>query len=129
MGVEFLPGVGLFGKDPCWSKLILGEGCGGSESFQGAAEIQVEPEEGVVGERPGCWVGWGFRVTPKESIPQRAGIGHQGVFQHVDRRAELPPQSGAQCRLHRLVSHIVSSFLLLCSQTTMRNLLTLTARA
>src|SRR2546429_1595259 len=42
--MEFLLCVGLFGKDPCWSKLIQGEGCGGSEFFQGAGEIQVEPD-------------------------------------------------------------------------------------
>src|SRR5713226_6608366 len=50
--MELVLGVGLFGKDTCWSKLILGEGCGGSESFQGTGEIQVEPEEGMMGERP-----------------------------------------------------------------------------
>ena len=103
--MEFLLGVGLFGKDTCWSKLILGEGCGGSEFFQGAREIQVEPEEGVMGERPECWVCWRFRVTSEESIPQRTGAGEQGIFKHFDGRAELPPQSSAQCRLHRVFSH------------------------
>src|SRR6266516_4193295 len=119
--MEFLLGVGLFGKDPCWSKLILGEGCGGSEFFQGAREIQVEPEEGVMGERPECWVCWGFRVTPEECIPLRAGAGEQGIFQHIDGRAKLPPQSSAQCRLHWVFSHTVSSFVLLFSQRLSRN--------
>src|SRR5216683_4929536 len=103
--MELLLGVGLFGKDACWSKLILGEGCGGSECFQGAGEIQVEPEEGVMGERPEGWVCWSFWVIPEESIPQRVGAGEQGIFQHLDGRAELPPQSNAQCRLHRVFSH------------------------
>src|SRR5260370_40952322 len=103
--MEVLFGVGVLGKDTCWSKLIQGEGCGGSESLQGAGEIQVEPEEGVMGERPEGGVCWGFRVTPEESIPQRAGAGEQGIFQHSDGRAELPPQSSAQCRLHRVFSH------------------------
>src|SRR5947207_11919132 len=74
--MEFLLGVGLFGKDTCWSKLILGDRSGGSECFQGAGEIQVEPEEGVMGERPEGWVGWGLRVTPQESTAcwgRRAG--------------------------------------------------------
>src|SRR5450755_1445347 len=31
---------------------------------------------------------------------------------------DLPPQSSAQCRLHRVFSHTVSSFGLLFSQTT-----------
>src|SRR6266567_1460734 len=120
--MELLLGVGLFGKDTCWSKLILGEGCGGSESFQGAGEIQVEPEEGVMGERPegrefrGLW-GVGV-VAPKVCIPQRAGAGEQSIFEHIDGRAELPPQRGAQRRLHWVFSHNVSSFVLLFSQTT-----------
>src|SRR5258708_32642070 len=103
--MEFLLGVGLFGKDTCWSKLILGEGCGGSECFQGAREIQVEPEEGVMGERPECSRCWGFRVPPEQSIPHRAAAGEQGIFQHIAGRAELPPQSRAQCLLHRAFSH------------------------
>src|SRR6266705_212262 len=102
--MKFLLGVGLFGKDTCWSKLILGDRSGRSEFFQGAGEIQVEPEEGVMGERPEGWVCLGFRVTPEESIPQRAGAGEQAIFQHIDGRAELPPQSRAQCRLHRVFS-------------------------
>src|SRR6266567_300460 len=103
--MELLLGVGLFGKDTCWSKLILGEGCGGRESFQGAGEIEVEPEEGMMGERPKRWVCWGLRVMPEKSIPMRARTGQQGVFQHSDGRAELPPQSGAPCRLHRVFGH------------------------
>src|SRR5579859_6894592 len=118
ISMKFLLGVGLFGKDPCWSKLILGEGGGRSESFQGAREIQVEPEQGVMDKRPEGWVCWGFRVTPEESSPQHAGAGKQGIFQHVDGRAELPPQSSAQRRLYWVFSHTFPPFVLLCSQTT-----------
>ena len=68
-----------------------------------------------MGERPEGWVCLGFRVTPEESIPQRPGAGEQGIFQHIDGRAELPPQSGAKRRLHRVFSHnpllLLSSFL------------------
>jgi hypothetical protein len=57
-------------------------------------------------------------IAPEAFIPMRAGTGEQGVFEHVDSRAELPPQSSAQCRLHRVFSHNVSSFVLLFSQIT-----------
>src|SRR6266699_3994790 len=77
--------------------------------------MQVEPEEGVMGDRPECRVFWGSRVTPEESIPMHAGTSKQSVFEHVDRRAELLPQSGAQRRLHHLFSHNVCSFLFLFS--------------
>src|SRR5260221_11710227 len=127
--MEFLLGVGLYGKDPCWSKLILGEGCGGSEALQGASEIQVEHEQGVMGERPEGWVCWGFRVTPEESIPQRAGAGEQGIFQHVDGRAELPPQSSAQRRLHRVFSHTFPPLLFFAHRRPLRSLRPLKARA
>src|SRR2546421_3293746 len=127
--MELLLGVGLFGKDTCWSKLILGEGCGGSESFQGAGEIQVEPEEGVMGERPEGWVGWGFRITPEESSPQGAGAGKQSIFQHVDGRTELPPQSSAERRLHRVFSHTFPPLFFFAHRRLLRSLLTLKARA
>src|SRR5215472_14161924 len=74
--------------------------------------MQVEPEEGVMGDRPEGRVCWGSRVTPEESMPMHAGTGKQSVFQHVDRRTELLPQSGAQRCLHQLFSHNVCSFLL-----------------
>src|SRR5260370_38646944 len=68
-----------------------------------------------MGDRPECRVFWGSRVTPEESIPMHAGTGKQSVFEHVDGRAELLPQSGAQRGLHQLFSHNVCSFLLLLS--------------
>src|SRR2546421_13029705 len=77
--------------------------------------MQVEPEEGVMGDRPECRVFWGSRGTPEESMPMHAGTSKQSVFEHVDRRAELLPQSGAQRRLHQLFSHNVGSFLFLFS--------------
>src|SRR5262249_46666944 len=115
IGVEFIPGIGLFGNDTYRFKIIYGEGCGRRESLQGASEIEVEPEEGVMGDRPECWVARGFRITPEESIPMCTGTGKQGIFEHVDRRTELLPQGSAQYRLHRLFSHNVCSFLLLFS--------------
>src|SRR5260370_33336169 len=66
-------------------------------------------------DRQECRVFWGSRVAPEESIPMHAGTGKQSVFEHVDRRAELLPQSGAQRGLHQLFSHNVCSFLLLFS--------------
>ena len=60
--------------------------------------MQVEPEEGVMGDRPECRriLGRGLRVvTPEESIPMRAGTGKQSVFEHVDRRAELLPKGSS----------------------------------
>src|SRR6266567_1038813 len=83
--------------------------------------MQVEPEEGVMGDRPECRVFWGSRVTPEESIPMHAGTGKQSVFEHVDRRTELLPQSGAERRLHQLFSHNVCSFLLLFSQCSTKS--------
>src|SRR5436190_22721682 len=75
-----------------------------------------------MGERPEGWVGWGFRVTPEESSPQQAGAAEHGMFQHVDGRTELPPQSSAERRLHRVFSHTffppLFFFVLLCSHTT-----------
>src|SRR6266550_3633031 len=44
-------------------------------------------------------------VAPKALSPQRCWTGQQRVFQHSDGRAELPPQSGATCRLHQVFSH------------------------
>src|SRR5712692_3505980 len=49
-------------------------------------------------------------VAPEALSPQRGGAGHQGVFKHIDGRAELLPHNGAERRLHRLFSHNVSSF-------------------
>src|SRR5260370_379472 len=46
-----------------------------------------------------------WRCTPEALLPQRGGTGHQGVFQHIDSGAELPPQSGTKRRLHQLFSH------------------------
>src|SRR6266567_4666430 len=126
--MEFVLGVGLFGKDPCWSKLILGEGCRGSECFQGAGEIQVEPEEGVVGERPECWVCWGLRVTPEEFMPLHAGAGEQGIFQHIDSRTQLPPQSSTHCRLHQVFSHTFPPLFFFAYRRPLRSLLTLKAQ-
>src|SRR6266536_186284 len=63
--------------------------------------MQVEPEEGVMGDRPECRVFWGSRVTPEESIPMHAGTGKQSVFEHVDRRTELLPKSGEKMSSYR----------------------------
>src|SRR5437762_14284578 len=97
IGVELIPGIGPFGKDTCWVKLSQGEGRRGSKFLlPGACEIQVEPEECMIGDVPECcgfrwlWVVW--VLAPKASIPMRAGTGEQGVFEHVDRRAELLPE-------------------------------------
>ncbi len=66
----------------------------------------------MIGEIPEGWVIRLFLIAPEAFIPMRVGTGQQGVFEHVDSRAELPPQSSAQRRLHRVFSHNVSS---LCS--------------
>src|SRR5690348_2942775 len=38
--------------------------------------------------------------APETLGPQRGGAGHQGVVEHVDGGAELPPQSGGPRGLH-----------------------------
>src|SRR5579864_5440483 len=55
------------------------------------------------------------RIAPEAFMPERIRAGQQGVFQHIDRRAELLPQSRAERRLHRSFSHNVYSLLLLFS--------------
>src|SRR5712691_2868415 len=112
--VELISGIGLFGKCTCGVKRVP-EVRRGGESFCFACEIQVEPEEGMIGEIPECWVIRLFLIAPEAFIPMRAGTGQQGVLKHIDGRTELLPQSGAQCRLHQLFSHNVCSFLLLFS--------------
>src|SRR5260370_8461806 len=92
IGVELIPGIGLFGKFTFWVKRVP-EVCRGSESFGFAGEIQVEPEEGMIGEIPECWVIRLFSIAPEAFIPMRAGTGQQGVLKHIDGRAELPPQT------------------------------------
>ena len=74
-----------------------------------------------MGERPEVWVCLSFRVTPEESIPQRAGAGEQGMFQHINGRTELPPQSSAQRRLHQVFSHTVSSFFFFSRHVTTKS--------
>jgi hypothetical protein len=53
----------------------------------------------MMGERPegGEFRGlWGVGVVaPKVCIPQRAGAGYQGVFKHIDGRAELLPKGSS----------------------------------
>src|SRR5438094_9652490 len=39
-------------------------------------------------------------VAPEAPGPQRGGAGHQGVVEHVDGCAELPPQGGAPRGFH-----------------------------
>src|SRR5712692_2123829 len=39
-------------------------------------------------------------VAPEASIPMRAGTGEQGVFEHVDSRAELLPEGGSPQGIH-----------------------------
>src|SRR5712691_5514053 len=112
--VELISGIGLFGKCTCGVKRVP-EVCRGSESFCFACEIQVEPEERMIGEIPEGWVIRLFLIAPEALLPQRGGAGHQGVFQHIDGRAELPPHHGAPRRLHRGFIHNVSSFFLLFS--------------
>src|SRR5258706_10915091 len=63
----------------------------------------------MIGGIPEGWVIRLFLIAPEAFIPMRVGTGQQGVFEHVDSRAELPPQSSAQRRLHRVFSHNVSS--------------------
>jgi hypothetical protein len=61
-----------------------------------------------MGDRPECcefrglWVV--FLVAPEASIPMRAGTGEQGVFEHVDSRAELLPEDGSPQGIHRYAS-------------------------
>src|SRR5437868_956749 len=112
IGVELISGIGLFGKFTFWVKRVP-EVCRGSESFCFACEIQVEPEEGMIGEIPECWVIRLFLIAPEALFPQRGWAGHQGVFKHIDGRAELPPHNGAPRRLHWGFIHNVSSFFLL----------------
>src|SRR6266581_2829215 len=54
-------------------------------------------------------------VAPEALSHELGWTGQQRVFQHIDGRAELPPQSGAKCRLHQVFSHyallLFSSFL------------------
>lgn len=107
--MEFFLGVGLVGRDTFWGAVIIhGEGSGGSEAFQGAGEIEVEPEEGVMGDRPegsvarGRWV-VGV-VAPEVSSLLCAGTGEHGVLEHIDGRAELLPEGGPPYGLHRYVS-------------------------
>src|SRR6266571_7793344 len=114
IGVELLSGIGVCGKCTFGVKRVP-EVRRGGESFCFACEIQVEPEEGMIGEIPECWVIRLFLIAPEAFIPMRAGTGQQGVLKHIDGRAELPPQSGAKRRLHQLFSHTVSSFVLLFS--------------
>src|SRR5207247_7163711 len=120
IGVELISGIGLFGKFTVWVKRVP-EVRRGSESFCFACEIQVEPGEGMIGEIPEGWVIRLFLIAPEAFMPMRARTGQQGVFEHVDSRAELPPQSSAERRLHRVFSHNVSSFVLLFSQTTTKS--------
>ena len=65
---------------------------------------------------------WEFRrrgYAPQALLPQRVWTGKKGVFQHIDGRAELPPQSGAKRCLHRVFSsHNALLFFLHFSQTT-----------
>src|SRR5260221_5598364 len=114
IGVELISGIGLFGKFTFGVKRVP-EVWRGSESFGFAGEIQVEPEEVMIGEIPECWVIRLFSIAPEAFIPMRAGTGQQGVLKHIDGRAELPPQSGVPRRLHREFIHNVSSFFLLFS--------------
>src|SRR5712691_3017449 len=120
IGVELISGIGVFGKGTFGVKRVP-EVCRGGESFCFACEIQVEPEEGMIGEIPECWVIRLFLIAPEPFIPMRAGTGQQSVLKHIDGRAELLPQSGAQRRLHRLFSHNVSSFFLLFSQCSTKS--------
>src|SRR5260370_4796652 len=117
IGVELISGIGLFGKFTFWVKRVP-EVRWGCEAFCFACEIQVEPEEGMIGEIPEGWVIRLFLIAPESFIPMRAGTGQQGVLKHIDGRAELPPQCGAPRRLHWVFSHTVCSLFLLCSQTT-----------
>src|ERR1700682_5595772 len=109
IGVELNPGIGLCGKCTCGVKRVP-EVRRGSESFCFAGEIQVEPEEGVIGEIPEGWVIRLFLIAPEALLPQRAGTGQQSVLKHIDGRADLPPQCGAPRRLHRVFIHIMCSF-------------------
>src|SRR6266568_1060480 len=43
-------------------------------------------------------------------MPMRAGTGEQGVFEHVDRRAELPPEDGPPQRVHLYTSKCHSAY-------------------
>ena len=43
-------------------------------------------------------------VAPEVSIPMRAGTGEQGVFEHVDSRAELLPEGGPPQGIHLYAS-------------------------
>src|SRR5436309_11449570 len=102
IGVELISGIGLCGKFTRGVKRVP-EVRRGSESFCFACEIQVEPEEGMIGEIPECWVIRLFLIAPEAFIPMRAGTGQQGVLKHIDGRAELLPQSeerrvGKECK-------------------------------
>ncbi len=51
-------------------------------------------------------------VAPEASIPMRAGTGEQGVFEHVDSRAELLPEGGTPqwIHLHTSKCNVTNSF-------------------
>src|SRR5262249_22658621 len=79
-----------------------------SKSLHGAGEIQVEPEECMIGDVPELGKRWWqdliWGVAPEALFPQRGRTGHQGVLEHVDRCAELLPQSSLPPCLHVLSS-------------------------
>src|SRR5579884_248234 len=97
IGVELVSAIGLFGRNDT----ILLEGRRRSEFFLWAArEIQVEPVEGMVDGIPECPTFQSLRAYPEVLLPERIGAGQQSIFQHIDGRAELLPQNGAERCLH-----------------------------
>src|SRR5438132_3839476 len=101
IGVELISGIGLCGKFTFWVKRVP-EVRRGSESFCFACEIQVAPEEGMIGEIPEGWVIRLFLIAPEPSIPIGVGTGQQGVFERVDSWAGLSPQRRAERRPKRV---------------------------
>src|SRR5215469_12085282 len=69
----------------------------------------------MVGDPPEGAFARALNVNPEMFMPERLGAGQQGVFQHINGRSELLPQSGADYRVRQLFSHNRCSFPLVFS--------------
>jgi hypothetical protein len=83
----------VFGEQTCWVQFPQVKGSGGSESFDSAGKIQIQPEQAVLSDVPI------FFLLGAE-VPQLIRAGDQGAFKHVNGCTESIPKTVFQISIH-----------------------------
>jgi hypothetical protein len=90
---QLLLGIRVFGKDAGRIQFIQIERMGRMERIDSAGEVQVQKEERVKDDVP-------ILGLLRAIGPKRLRASSDGIFEHIDRGAELPPEGRSPIHVH-----------------------------